>query len=123
MRKLLLLLSLAVCTNASADDAYKHQLATGLCYSMQAIGACQNLNMRLGLEQLVNDKVGQEVRNSKSDYFQSCLAGNAAANEDDIANTLCSNAWERYGCDGSEVVGLLQENPFQNKDGVFCEFN
>ena len=104
-------------------DKAKHELAYGFCYSISALGSC-DFAMRFDVEEKVEAMIGQEVRPRRADnpYSESCFDGMLQANNDDVNGTLCSNAWERYGCQGSVVARLLQDSPFKNPNGEFCQF-
>jgi hypothetical protein len=82
---------------------------------------CDDLQMRVDTERKIEKQVGTKIRGPKSPYNEDCLAGlNKAFDYENKG--LCKIAWEKYGCNGSKVPRLIQENPFKKKNGIFCEY-
>ncbi|EXI62388.1 hypothetical protein MHD_10170 [Mannheimia granulomatis] len=102
------------------DNKANHKLAENFCYAVQASGNCPDLNMRLDTEAKVEGIVGKKIREPNSPYADSCMKGLNKANND---KKLCENAWEKFGCTGTETAKLLQTNPFTNKTGAKCTFD
>ncbi|AUK45189.1 hypothetical protein A4212_10005 [Pasteurella multocida] len=120
MRKLVILsLGFISCFALANVEQDNQKLAEDFCYAVQASGSCSDLNMRLDTEGKVNALVGEEIRKPNGKYSESCFNGLKKANND---KKLCSNAWKKFGCNGSVTARLLQTNPFTNKDGAKCTF-
>ncbi|MDP8172587.1 hypothetical protein QJU89_05910 [Pasteurella skyensis] len=120
MKKLLVFM-LAISSFAVADtDQDNQKLAENFCYALQASGNCNELNMRLDTERKVNALLDEPVRKPNGKYSDSCWKGLKKANND---KNLCTNAWEKFGCYGTETARLLQTNPFTNKTGAKCSFS
>lgn len=104
------------------SDPLKHgKLVQDFCYALQASIVCKDLNMRADTERKIESQVGQKIRGSKSPYNQDCLIGFSKAFEDENKG-ICSKAWKLYGCYGSMIPRLIQENPFRKRNGIFCEY-
>ena len=101
--------------SAQADDS---ALAESFGYAMQAASQCDELNMRMDTEGAVSDKLGEPVRDAEG--YKSGLFG--AINADDAGENICQVAWQKYGCGGTEVKGLVQQNPFTQNNPVLCEY-
>ena len=98
----------------------KEEVAENFCYALQASAQCDNLSMRLDTEEKVNASIGVNIRSPNSPLKDNCNYGLAKAIDD---KHLCKNAWDKFGCDGTEMPNLIQENPFGNKNGKMCVFN
>ena len=97
------------------------KLVHEFCYALQATSVCDNLNMRLDTEGKVESQVGGKFRGPKTPFNNECMAGLNQAFEEENKG-LCKTAWEKYGCSGTEIPRLLQENPFRNRNGIFCKY-
>ena len=117
---LIVIIIVATCLIAYANE--KSELVSDFCYALQAAMECDDLKMRLDTEGKVEKQVGGKIRGPKSPYNNACMAGLLKAFEDEN-NGLCSIAWKKYGCSGSKVSRLIQENPFKIRNGVFCEYS
>lgn len=95
----------------------KH-LVQAFCYALQASLVCENLNMRLDTEGKIENQVGGKFRGQNTQYNDECLTGLNSAE----GKGLCKKAWEKYGCSGTDIPRLIQENPFKIRDGVFCTY-
>jgi hypothetical protein len=98
----------------------KH-LVKSFCYSLQAASICDNLNMRIDTEGKIEAKIGEKFRNQTSVYSSDCWAGLNKAFEEENKG-LCAVAWKKYGCSGTDIPRLIQENPFKIKNGNFCKY-
>ncbi|WP_037586147.1 hypothetical protein [Stenoxybacter acetivorans] len=107
----------AVVASSAADEnivtAANKEIARNFCYAIHAIGNCSGLNMRLDTEAKIDKLVGTNIREKGSVFEDDCLDGLIQANED---KNLCSNAWDRFGCNGKIMPKLL----FKKDD--FCVF-
>ena len=90
------------------------ELAFGFCYALQASMICNDLNMRVDTEKKIEKQVGAKLRGPQSPYNKDCMAGLDKAFEDENKG-LCKVAWEKYGCEGSEVPRLIFK-----KRGAYC---
>ena len=106
---------------ATTTSASNKKLVKSFCYAMQSSNQCKNINMRLDTEQEVEKIVGSPVRGPQSQYNSDCLDGTTAAIKD--GDKACDKAIANYGCSGKKIQGLIQDNPFNNKNGSFCKFN
>lgn len=120
MKKLLVLTTAFVASFAFADEKANHKLAENFGYALQASGNCPELNMRLDTAGKVANVLGEDPSDKNSKYNESYFNGLMKANED---KKLCTNAWKKFGCQGTETARLLQTNPFTNKTGEKCAFN
>ena len=105
--------------NAYATEP--RQLVYAYCYVLQASETCDNVDVKMDTEEKIEKQVGGKFREQKTPYSDECLAGMIKAVKDE-GKGLCTTAWEKYGCHGSEIPRLLQENPFKNRNGVFCKY-
>ncbi|WP_110599847.1 hypothetical protein [Salinicola lusitanus] len=85
-------------------------------FALQAAAQCDSLQLRIDTEGKVN--AARETPIRKSDGFREGLFYVA---DHDSAST-CREAWEKYGCSGSEVPGLIQESPFDASNPKLCEY-
>lgn len=97
------------------------KLVYDFCYSVQAAALCDDLSIKIGTEEKVTLQVGGEFRSPNQKYSQECKSGLWAAN-DEKQSLVCNIAWKKYGCYGNEEPRLIQQNPFTNKNGVFCSY-
>lgn len=97
------------------------QAVENFCYALQATGNCPELAMRLDTRETLEAKIGAKVDAPDSPYNEACKSGLAKATED---KQLCRNAWARFGCGGSVMPNLLQQNPFdKTQQPVLCKFS
>lgn len=106
--------------NVSAKEP--EELVRKFCYALQASTLCENLSMRLDTEAKFEKQVGGRFQGPDTPYSTECTVGLGRALEDEH-NGLCNKAWKKYGCDGKDIPGLLQNNPFRNRNGILCEYS
>lgn len=100
--------------------AENSKIAENFCYAVHASGNCPELSMRLDTREKVEAMVGSELGTPQSLYAEACMTGLSKATED---KQLCRNAWARFGCGGSVMPNLLQQNPSdKTQQPVLCKF-
>ncbi|MCV6637888.1 hypothetical protein [Candidatus Albibeggiatoa sp. nov. NOAA] len=92
------------------------KLVKGYCYVLEAVKACGNLTMNANTKSKVRRYVGQTVNELSSIYGVDCAIGFRLMSSDK-KNGLCQKAWQRYGCNGSEIPRLIY-----NVNEEYCEF-
>ena len=97
------------------------ELVQEFCYAMQASFLCDNLSVRVGTREKIKKQVGGAFQKPGDPYAKECKAGLNKAFDDENKG-LCEIAWEKYGCYGKNIPRMLQENPFVNKNGIFCKY-
>lgn len=108
--------------NLSQEKNLRYEdLVKDFCYALQATMVCKDLNMRIDTETKIEYKVGMKIRGPESPYNQACVKGLSLA-FDDEKRGICSKAWKKFGCYGTTIPRLIQENPFRKSDGIFCKF-
>lgn len=101
--------------------AENSKIAENFCYAVHASGNCPELSMRLDTREKVEAMVGSELGTPQSLYAEACMTGLSKATED---KQLCRNAWARFGCGGSIMPNLLQQNPSdKTQQPVLCKFS
>ena len=101
--------------------AENSKIAENFCYAVHASGNCPELSMRLDTREKVETMVGSELGTPQSLYAEACMTGLSKATED---KQLCRNAWARFGCGGSVMPNLLQQNPSdKTQQPVLCKFS
>lgn len=103
----------------ASDEA--RDLVRDTCYAIQAMMLCEDLIMRGETPERVEAVVGGSFRKMNEPYNDACQDGYSSAYDMEHAG-LCQDAWNRFGCYGTERAGLLQESPFGADDPVLCEF-
>ncbi len=84
-------------------------------FALQAAGSCNTLQMRLDTEDKVNSSRNEPIRDGGG--YQDGLFYVV-----DHSDTACQEAWERFGCSGSEVEGLLQQSSRMGSNRKLCEY-
>ncbi len=116
---LLLPIILSVSCYAKSEKE-NHKIAENFCYALQIQSVCDGLIMRMDTENKVNSLLDEPIRDKGSKYKESCNKGLFKA---EGGSKECKKAWDKFGCYGSEMRGLLQTNPFTDKKGPKCKFN
>ena len=107
--------------SAVTPTAENSKIAENFCYAVHASGNCPELSMRLDTREKVEAMVGSELGTPQSLYAEACMTGLSKATED---KQLCRNAWARFGCGGSVMPNLLQQNPSdKTQQPVLCKFS
>ena len=102
----ILLLGLTSLNSYAKDPS---ELVEAFCYALQVSMFCDDLKMGVDTEGKIEKQLGTEIRGPKSPYNKDCLKGlNKALDAYDAGKTNCLDAWEKYGCSGSEVPRLIQ---------------
>lgn len=120
LRIVIALLVFVVPVHADAEGSEK--LVRAFCYAIQASAVCSELAMRGDTEPRVEQQVGGAFRGPKSPYKNDCWRGLGDAAKDEQDKVICTKAWDKYGCSGTEVKGLLQENAVGNSDAQVCRY-
>lgn len=107
-------------SSAFASDA--PALVAAFCYVEHAVENCGNLSMRLDTGSKVEQLVGASVGDPRSPFADACADGLLKAVADQGQGALCKVAWDKYGCGGSQYRGLVQEDPFQDRNPKLCSF-
>lgn len=97
------------------------KLVQEFCYALQAALICDNLKMRVDTESKIRKKVGGEFRGPNKPYNNDCTTGLMKAFDDENKG-LCSIAWEKYGCHGTDAARLIQENHFRIQNAKICSY-
>lgn len=84
-------------------------------FALQAAGSCSALQMRVDTENKVNSGRSLPIRDG--DGYQDGLFYVM-----DHPDTACQEAWERFGCSGSEAKGLLQHSSKMGASRRLCEY-
>ena len=106
---------------SAVPTAENSKIAENFCYAVHASGNCPELSMRLDTREKVEAMVGSELGTPQSLYAEACMTGLSKATED---KQLCRNAWARFGCGGSVMPNLLQQNPSdKTQQPVLCKFS
>lgn len=122
MKKLLVLMvGLLVFSSAQAEQGKHEELVESYCYAESAALVCDGLQMRMDTRGKVEAIVGGEVGGPSSKYSEACRAGLAKAIEDE-SNGGCKKAWRDFGCSGTKVAKLIQQNPFKVSNPTLCTF-
>jgi len=85
----------------------KHgNLVKNFGYALEAGLTCKDLQMRQDTEQKIIDEIGTYTKTGiyQSDFLQ----GVQKALEDEKIDILCQEAWDKFGCFGTEESNLLQ---------------
>lgn len=84
-------------------------------FALQASGSCSTLQMRVDTEDKVNSNRESPIRDG--DGYQDGLFYVM-----DHPDKACQEAWEKFGCSGSEVKGLLQHSSRMGSNRRLCEY-
>ena len=95
------------------------RLANQFGNALQGSLLCDNLQMRFDTENKINTQAGMEVR--LSDEY---LEGTNQAIKEYGTNKkrYCKKLWDEYGCNGSKIPNLIQQNP-KNKKAKLCTYS
>jgi hypothetical protein len=108
---------------AAAYEIENETLVQNFCYALQAAGECEELQMRVDTERVIERRVGSKLRGVNSVYNEDCWAGlTRAFKEVDEGNDICSRAWREFGCHGKKEPRLIQQNSRLRPNGVFCRY-
>jgi len=101
-----------------ASEPFNAELANQFGNALQGSLLCDNLQMRFDTENKINKQAGMEVRLT-NEY----LAGTNQAVKEYGTNKkrYCKKLWDEYGCNGSKIPNLIQQNP-KNKKAKLCTY-
>ncbi|BBQ51268.1 hypothetical protein VAWG004_03150 [Aeromonas veronii] len=116
MKITLLLLSIFSASCAAANS-YTPDIASkvkGFCYAKQAGQLCDGLKMRIDTEDAFYQSIGYTPQKGiQAPEFNDCADAFDAAIADEKKG-LCKKAEALYGCNGSDIKGLLTGWPTAN---------
>ena len=123
IRAAIIITTISLFPSASRSDEAAERLANRFCYALQVMAVCESLTVRADTESRIDTQLGEKVRGGlKSPFFEHCMAGIAEVDKKESNPNFCSDAWRRYGCDGTEIPRLLIENPFTVPNAIVCEY-
>ena len=105
---------LGVGTAVADDGAYT---SNRFCYALQAMGWCDDYLVRADTEAKLRDEIGADLRGDGSPYDADCSEGLDrywSEMEQFGEQAACERAWDAVGPMGSELPGILIENPFKS---------